>query len=144
MCELLAVSADYVHDQTRRKRIPITEGVSNTILEDMVEDVVSADANLTQLSGIEKSLYACPSAWPKACLDDKVEVDALLDDGSELNIMANGTFEKVQHPIDTDINWRINGYNAKVEEKIMELGKGGNLVGGFAVKQLIFVVKHHN
>ena len=73
-------------------RILITESVSNAISEDRMEDVVSADANFTQLLAIEESLYACPSAMAKACLNDKVQVEALFDDGSELNIMVKGDF----------------------------------------------------
>jgi hypothetical protein len=160
MCELLAVStevASYLHDQTRRKRIPVTGGTTNAIstkdeTECIMEDIVLADTNMAQLSTVEKPLYACPSARTKVCLDDDVQVEALLDDGSELNIMAERTFKRLQHPIDTDINWRINGYDAKAEEEIVELKKGDNLVGvchevlvdvgGVAVKQHIFVVNH--
>ena len=155
MSELLAVSTDvsnFIHEQTRKKRIPITEAASQAMLKEGMEDVVSADANLTQVSAVEKSLYACPSARTKACLDDKVEVEALLDDGSELNIMAKVAFEQLQHPIDTEINWRINGYDTKAEEEIADLEKKGNLIGvchdvlvdigGVAVKQHIFVVRH--
>src|SRR5438045_2829469 len=156
MCELLAVSTEvsnYLHDQTRRKRIPITGSATNTILtEDTMEDAVSANTSLTPLSDVRKPLYACPSARTKVCLDDDIQVEGLLDDGSELNIMAKRTFEKLQRPIDTDINWRINGYDAKAEEEITELRKGDNLVGvchevlvdigGVAVKQHIFVVKY--
>jgi len=154
MSELLAVSTDvsnFIHEQTRKKRIPITEAASQAMLKENMEDVVSADANLTQVSAVEKSLYACPSARTKACLDDKIEVEALLDDGSELNIMAKA-FEQLQHTIDTEINWRINGYDTKAEEEIADLEKKGNLIGvchdvlvdigGVAVKQHIFVVRH--
>ena len=81
-------------------------------------------------------------------------MEALLDDGSELSIMAKCPFEQLQHPIDTNIDWRFNGYDEKAEGEIMELGKGANLigvchdvlmdVGGVVVKQHIFVVKHFN
>jgi len=55
-------------------------------------------------------------------------VEGLLDDGSELNIMVKQTFERLRHPTDTDINWRINGYDAKAEQELAELEKGGNLL----------------
>ena len=81
-------------------------------------------------------------------------MEALLDDGSELNIMAKRAFEQLQHPIDICVNWRINGYDEKAEGEIAELGRGGNLVGvchdvlvdvgGVVVKQHIFVVKYLN
>jgi hypothetical protein len=87
-------------------------------------------------------------------LDDKLEVEALLDDGSELNIMVKHAFDQLQHPIDTSINWRINGFDAKAEGEIADLDNKGNLlgvchdvlvdVGGVAVKQHIFVVKYLN
>ena len=160
MCELLAVStevANYIHDQTRKRRVPIpSDGISNRIspAEDSTEDIVSVNADLTQLSAVGKSLYACPSARAKVCLDDKLEVEALLDDGSELNIMVNNAFDQLQHPIDTSINWRINGFDAKAEGEIADLDNKGNLlgvchdvlvdVGGVAVKQHIFVVKYLN
>src|SRR5438046_826317 len=128
MCELLAVStevANYIHDQTRKRRVPIPpDSVSNRIspTEDAaMEIIVSANTDLTQLGAVEKSLYACPSARAKVCLDDELQVEALLDDGSELNIMVKRAFDQLQHPIDTSINWRINGYDAKAEDEIMEL-----------------------
>ena len=93
MCELLAVStevANYLHDQTRRKRIPVMGGTTNVVsTEDVMEDVVFADTNIAQLSAVEKPFYACSFARIKVCLDDDEQVEALLDDGSELNIMAN-------------------------------------------------------
>ena len=156
MCELLAVStevANYIHDQTRKRRVPIpSDSVSNRIspAEDAAtEIIVSANADLTQLGAVEKSLYACPSARAKVCLDDELQVEALLDDGSELNIMIKHAFDQLQHPIDTSINWRINGFDAKAEGEIADLDNKGNLlgvchdvlvdVGGVAVKQHIFL-----
>ena len=116
-----------------------------------MKGIVLANANSM---AIWKSLYTCPSAHTTVSLNDKLQVEALLDDGSELNIMAKCPFDQLQHPIDTNINWRINGYDEKAEGEIKELGKGGNLigvchdvlvdVGGVAVKQHIFVVKHLN
>ena len=136
MCELLAVStevANYIHDQTRKRRVPIpSDSVSNRIspAEDAAtEIIVSANADLTQLGAVEKSLYACPSARAKVCLDDELQVEALLDDGSELNIMVKCAFDQLQHPIDTSINWRINGYDAKAEGEIADLDNKGNLLG---------------
>ena len=88
MCELLAVSteaANYIHDQTRKRRVPIpSDSVSNRIspAEDAaMEIIVSANTDLTQLGAVEKSLYASPSARAKVCFDDELQVEALLDDG---------------------------------------------------------------
>lgn len=40
----------------------------------------------------------------------KAAVAALLGNGSEIIMMPKRTFEVLDLPIDTDINWRINGY----------------------------------
>jgi hypothetical protein len=148
MCELLAVSpgvVTYFHDQTRKRRVPLGE-VSSASAED---NVISADSNLAQ---VDKSLYAVPSPRAKVVLDEELQVEALLDDGSELNLMGKETFEKLGHPLDSDITWRINGYDSGAEKELEELGrKGGVLgvchdvgvdVGGVSVKQHIFVVTH--
>jgi hypothetical protein len=148
MCELLAVSpgvVTYFHDQTRKRRIPLGE-VSSASAED---NVISADSNLAQ---VDKSLYAVPSPRAKVVLDEEVQVEALLDDGSELNLMGKEIFEKLGHPLDSDISWRINGYDSGAEKELEELGrKKGVLgvchevsvdVGGVVVKQHIFVVTH--
>src|SRR5436190_12596237 len=68
--------------------------------------------------------------------------------------MSKWTFEQLQHPIDTNINWMINGYDSEAQEEIKELERRGNLIGvchvvlvdigGVAVKQHIFVVKNLN
>jgi hypothetical protein len=150
MCELLAVSTEvssYLHDQTRRRRIPLENGASNNIVEGVG---VSTSVNLTQLSTIGTPLYACPSARTKVSLNEDTQTEGLLDDGSELNLMAKELFDRLQHPIDTDINWRINGYDSKAEKELEELEEKGNLigvchgvlvgVGGVEVKQHIFVV----
>ena len=152
MCELLAVSSEvsnFIHDQTRRRRIPIMEDVNAIVAQ---QESTSVDANSAQLSTIGKSLYACPSARAKVLLNDDLQVEALLDDGSELNLMGKGTYERLQHPIDSDINWRVNGYDSGAEQELAELNKKGNLigvchdvlvdVGGVVVKQHVFVVNH--
>jgi len=148
MCELLAVSpgvVTYLHDQTRKRRVPLG-AVSSASAED---NVISADSNLAQ---VDKSLYAVPSPRAKVVLDEELQVEALLDDGSELNLMGQGTFEKLGHPLDSDITWRINGYDSGAEKELEELGKKGGVlgvchdvsvdVGGVMVKQHIFVVTH--
>jgi hypothetical protein len=66
--------------------------------------------------------------------------------------MAQYTFNQLQHPLDSDINWRINVYDLKAKDKLEELETQRSLlgvchhvlvdVGGVAVKQHIFVVSH--
>jgi hypothetical protein len=152
--EILAVSNDvsnYIHDQTRKRRVPLETDSSATVTAvttNGTTDVVSANVH----SAITKPLYACPSGRTKVYLDEEVPVSALLDDGSELNIMSQTTFDQLQHPLDSDINWRINGYDSKAQDELEELEKEGSLlgvchdvlvdVGGVAVKQHIFVVSH--
>ena len=153
MCELLAVSSEvsnFLHDQTRRRRIPIAEDVNLVTVQE--DAVISVDSNAAQLSTIGKSLYACPSVRAKVLLNDDLQVEALLDDGSELNLMGKGAYDRLQHPIDTDIDWRVNGYDSGAEQELNELNRKGNLigvchdmvvdVGGVVVKQHVFVVKH--
>ena len=156
MRELLAVSSEvsnYMHDQTRKRRIPITDGNTNFVETETAEaDVVIVDSMASQLTAIEKPLYACPSGRTRVCLNEGVHVDALLDDGSELNIMGKKTFDQLQHPLDADISWVINGYDSKAEQEVKVLEEGGNLlgvchdvlvdIGGVAIKQHIFVVRH--
>ena len=93
MCELLAVSTEvsnYIHDQTRKRRVPIM----NESSDPPSANVVSADSMITQLSAVEKLLYACSSARIKVSLDEEVQMNALLDDESELNIMKKKTFDQ--------------------------------------------------
>jgi len=73
MCELLAVStevANYIHDQTRRRRIPLD--LNTTAVQhdqsagDVSTSITGASVNAVQSpSGINKPLYACPSARTK-------------------------------------------------------------------------------
>ena len=159
MCELLAVStevAGYIHDQTRRRRIPLDLNANAAQAESSDASVSNTDAsvNAVQVPGISKPLYACPSARTKVFLNDEVQAEGLLDDGSELNLMEKRVFESLQHPIDVDIDWKIHGYDsdvAKAEREIAELERKGNLigvchnvavdVGGVVVKQHMFVVR---
>jgi hypothetical protein len=160
MCELLAVSpevANLIHDQTRRRRIPVDLNANATqpqSADDVPIGVTEASVNAVQTPGISKPLYACPSARTKVFLNDEVQAEGLLDDGSELNLMDRKVFETLQHPIDVDIDWKIHGYDsdvAKAEKEIAELEKKGNLigvchnvavdVGGVVVKQHLFVVR---
>ena len=110
MCELLTVSSEvsnYIHEQMRKRRVSIVpeSGIAaNRIIpamEDSTERVILANVDS---AAIAKSLYACPSAHATVSLNDKLQVKALLDDGSELNIMAKCPFDQLQHPIDTNIN----------------------------------------
>jgi hypothetical protein len=98
--------------------------------------------------------YACPSGQAKVTLDDQVQVTALLDDGSELNLLPRRIYEQLDLPIDTEIDWRINGYDTKAKEELEGLDRRGNLLGvchdvwvdirGVGVKQHLFIIEHAN
>ena len=136
--------------------------ITSLDFENRTDDMIDVETNkkrkrgtLDQTQRIRSTIdnsHACPSARMKVCLNDDIKVEGLLDDSSELNIMSKRAFEKLRHPIDCDINWRINGYDVKAEDEIIELKEGDNLlgvchdvlvdIGGVAVKQHVFVVKH--
>ena len=75
---------------------------------------------------------------------------SLLDGGSEINIMPRRVFERLEIPIDPDINWRIDKYDSKTNENLDERGVFGVChevsvdIGGVDVKQPIFVVERCN
>ena len=84
----------------------------------------------------------------KTTIDQQTQVKALLDGGSELNIMPRRIFETLDLPIDTDIDWKINTYDS--EETAASITKRGPLgvchsvpidVGGVEVKLPIFIVE---
>jgi hypothetical protein len=103
--ELCAVSPEisgYMHDQTRKHRLPIDPSVP------------AANVNTMSLG---KPLYACASARAKVVVNGEVKVNALLDNGSEVNIMSKRLFQQLDNlPIDTDIKWKINAFNTKNED----------------------------
>jgi hypothetical protein len=102
-----------------------------------------------------KAYYALPSGRATVVLDDQLKVHGLLDNGSELNIMSEENFRKMDYPIDGNIQWRINGFDSKIEQ---ELDERYNLdghrhildvlydapvnVGGVMVKQHLIVISH--
>src|SRR5579862_9843367 len=160
--EILAVSPEmgnYMHEQTRRKRVPVSD--TNSDDADEIIEVASkatavsestATVSPVTSSGL-KPFYALPSGKAAVVLNEQVRTNALLDDGSELNIMSEAIYEELEYPIDEDINWKINGYDAMKAEKELEAryGARGDVlgvlhnvyvdVGGVQVKQHIFVVR---
>jgi hypothetical protein len=135
--ELCAVSPEisgYMHDQTRKHRMPIEPNASTT----------TVNANSTRVG---KPLYACPSARAKVVLNGEIKVNALLDNGSEVNIMSGRLFQQLDNPpIDTDVKWRINAFNTSDEvEASGVLGLCHKMsvdIGGVEVDVPIFVVKN--
>jgi len=151
--EILAVSgevAGYLHDQTRKRRIPI-DGRTPAPAPNATTHAASATSSIPSVnvnSVDAKAYYALPSGHAKVTLDNQLSVNATLDNGSEVNMIPRYIFEQLDLPIDTDIRWRINAYDTDSELD----GKGPigvchdvpiNL-GGVEVKQHVFVVEHSN
>jgi hypothetical protein len=43
--------------------------------------------------------------------------------------MGKEVFEKLGHPLDSDISWRINGYDSGAEKELEELGRKKGVLG---------------
>ena len=152
--EVLAVSSDvsgYLHDQTRKRRIPIATPPAvptaiNAANANVSSTTIDADVNI----GYLKQLYACPSGQAKATIDNAIDANSLLDNVSELNMMPRRMFERTNLPIDTKISWRIDKYDSKTNAELDEHGPIGVChkvsvdIGGVEVIQPIFVVEHCN
>jgi hypothetical protein len=133
MRELFAVSSDisnYVNQQTRKHRLPVTSQTAGTA-------VCSVEVS-------EASLYACPSSRAKVMMDGSYACWALLDGGSEINIMPRRTFERLKYPIDPDIEWRVSSYEGENSDHGQMLGVCHDLridIGGAEVRTPVFVVE---
>jgi len=120
--EILAVSGDvagYLHDQTRKRRVPLDNTMSTAEIV-ITDSVASSSSSSSPSSSIPianvgssqvKSYYALPSGRAKVTIDDRVTINALLDNGSEVNMMPRRVYEQLNLPIDTEIRWQINPYN---------------------------------
>jgi len=140
--EVLATSQDvsnYVVDSCRKRRRPVQTSDAHY--------VEVADASHI---GVESPLYACVSGKAKATLEGELTVEALLDSGSEVVLMPRRIHERLQLPIDTEINWSIHGYSEKAREEVESKGVIGVChevsisVGGVDVTMPVFVVEHAN
>jgi hypothetical protein len=152
--DVLAVSpevAGYLHDQTRKRRVPVAASTASAIPNSSTVSTASpvpnsstvstvstvptiptstistASTNLTSLAGpeVQKSYYALPSGRAKVTLNHSLMVDSLLDNGSEVNMMPVRVFEKLELPIDTEIGWRINTYEDRTNHVLDEHGPVG-------------------
>ena len=134
--------ATYMHDQTRKRRVPI-----DSHLESMVLSTAPAPSSVPPIVEINNAslvpFYAAPSGRVNATLNGQVKVGSLLDDGSEVNIMPRRTFEKLDFPIDTDIEWKISSFGAKSPpDGCVGVCHGLPVdIGGVEVKVPIFVVE---
>ena len=154
MRELFAVSTDisnYVAQQTRKHRLPVNSTTAATTDDSETPVTGSATAGtVPERSSVNQvSLYACPSSRVKVTLNASHSCWSLLDDGSEINIMPWRTWERLNYPIDTDIQWRVNSFEGRKDENGAVLGVCHGLpvdIGGVEVKTHVFVVENceHN
>jgi hypothetical protein len=91
VCEVLAVFSDvsgYLHDQTRKRCIPINTAPFAVPAVANSATVAGIEVNVNNVSiGYLKKLYACYSGRAKVTLEHELDVYSLLDHRSELNIM---------------------------------------------------------
>ena len=171
--ELCAVSPEisgYMHGQTKKHRMPIESTIPAAVVSSANESttpaaivnsanesttpvptVNSANESTTPTAAVNsakstKPLYACPSGRAKVILNGELRVNALLDNGSEVNIMSGRLFEQLDNPpIDTDVTWRINAFNtsdgAETSGLLGLCHKMSVDIGGVEVYVPIFVVK---
>jgi Aspartyl protease len=155
--EILTTSPDliaYFSEQARKRRRPIENISANTSAGNTINTANTANANSITPSAqvnsiISKPLYACASGRVKVLLEDSLKVDALCDDGSEINLMPRRTFERLNIPIDPEIDWRIDDF---VEaEKAIEANSNQLLgvlygvevnIGGVNMRVPIFIIEN--
>ena len=121
--EFLAVSPEilgYIHEQTRCKRIPVEDSSAMASAATSVSKH-EADVQVATVDNVSKPYYAIPSGRAVVVLDDMIRVESLLDDGSELNLMAEEVYKELGHPIDRNIHWRINGFDSKLKKNWMNV-----------------------
>jgi hypothetical protein len=107
--ELMATAPDlfnYFHEITRKRRIPVP-GTTPT------DSVISS---ATAASVTRQPLYACPAGRVKAVIEDSLILSALLNNGSEINLMPQRVWERLDQPIDTTINWSLDGFKKTKEQ----------------------------
>ena len=113
----------------------------------LVEDYMVSDGKSVRVhSNAVRALYACPSGYARTLIDGETEVDALLDGGSELNIMKPHIYEALWLPIDSDIQWKIGGFREgmQAERDSGLLGVCHDVkmeIGGVVFRIPVFVVE---
>jgi hypothetical protein len=101
--EILATSPDlavYFSEQARKCRRPIENTSANTSAGNTTNtantanaDSITSSAQVNVNSIINNPLYAYSSGRIKVLLEDILKVEALCDDGSEINLMPQRMFE---------------------------------------------------
>jgi len=143
-----------VGDALRRKRYPNSSSGATVVHVDTDVDGIAGygDAYVVGTTAGSNALYTCGSGRARVMVDDAIKVDALLDGGSEVCLMPCCIFEKLNLPIDTDINWNIHGYDQPEQTKKEVEAKGAVgvchdlklSIGGVDATLPVFIVEHCN
>ena len=131
--------AEGIIELAKRRKRPVEDYM-------VLDEKEATTAVQSVMVGEVHSLYACPSGRATTIVDGRFEVEALLDGGSELNVMPERVWKRLGIPIDTDINWKIGGYREGAEA---EQGKGllgvchdvKMTIGGVHFKVPVFIVE---
>jgi len=139
--ETLAASpeiADYVMNVTKKKRQPV---VSLTEIEGYGTEATVASTSATRVG--DRSLYSAPSGTARATLNGELEVRGLLDHVSEVNLISLETFEKLDLPIDSNINWTIGMVDKRATNPLVGVCHDVPVtIGGVTTLNQIFVAEN--
>ena len=139
--ETLAASpavTEYIVDMSKKKRQPIV-GHVGVGAEEHEEDATVASTSTVQVE--DRSLYSAPSGRAKVLLNGELDIRGTLDHGSEINLMSTETFEKLDVPIDDNINWRLGTIKQQVVHPVVGVCHDVPVtVGGVTTRNQIFVV----
>ena len=129
--EILAVAPEVGNELVnlcRKKRIPVPDVSTHAIA-----------ANSLSIATLDP-LYSCGSPYIRTTLNGKVAFDALIDSGSEVNIMSMGLLELLDIGVDTEVKWEIGTLAGKVTSCIGVVHGLTASVGGIEVPIHCFVV----
>jgi len=139
--ETLAASpavTEYIVDMSKKKRQPIV-GHVGVGAEEHEEDATVASTSTVQVE--DRSLYSAPSGRAKVLLNGELDIRGTLDHGSEINLMSTETFEKLDVPIDDNINWRLGTIKQQVVHPVVGVCHDVPVtVWGVTTRNQIFVV----
>jgi len=127
--------AEYIMGVSKRKKQPVVS------LAEVEEDGTEATVALTSMG--DRSLYSAPSGKARVMLNGEMEVCGLLDHGSEINLMSVETFEKLDVPIDSNINWTIGMVDKRATNPLVGVCHDVPVtIGGVTTLNQIFVAEN--
>ena len=102
--ELLSISPDLIHQWFGVKRLP-------PINRDTKPE---AQINSAKWNDSKKKLYACTSPKCLGIIDNGlVKYEMLIDSGAELYLMLRKVFDKLDIPIDLEVDWTVGAANSQ-------------------------------